>query len=130
MKTKLGVSAGTMGALLYFTALFGGYVPLFIAAGYVLIKEENAFVRKAAYKSIILLLIFSAVSTLLSSFNEILSIIGNLLDTFIKVPLNFDDILISIVSLVKTAVFAIFGIMALKKGEMKASPNDNAADKN
>lgn len=53
MKTKLGISAGMMGAILYFTALFGGYVPLFIAAGYVLIKEENTFVRKAAFKSTI-----------------------------------------------------------------------------
>ena len=43
MKTKLGISAGMMGAILYFTALFGGYVPLFIAAGYVLIKRRKYF---------------------------------------------------------------------------------------
>lgn len=129
MKTKLGISAGALGAVLYFTALFGGYVPLFIAVGYVLIKEENVFVRKTAFKSVVLLLTFSAVSTLLSSLNEILSIIGNLLDTFIEVPLNFDDILINIVSLVKTAVFVIFGIMAFKQEDKKNPPIDDAVDK-
>ena len=129
MKTKLGISAGMMGAILYFTALFGGYVPLFIAAGYVLIKEENTFVRKAAFKSIVLLLFFSAVSTLLSSFNEILSIIGNLFDTFIKVPLNFDDIFNSIISLIKTVVFVIFGIMAFKQEDIRIPPIDDAIDK-
>ena len=129
MKTKLGISAGMMGAILYFTALFGGYVPLFIAAGYVLIKEENTFVRKAAFKSTILLLFFSAVSTLLSSFNEILSIIGNLFDTFIKVPLNFDDIFNSINSLIKTVVFVIFGIMAFKQEDIRIPPIDDAIDK-
>ena len=129
MKTKLGISAGMMGAILYFTALFGGYVPLFIAAGYVLIKEENTFVRNAAFKSTILLLFFSAVSTLLSSFNEILSIIGNLFDTFIKVPLNFDDIFNSIISLIKTVVFVIFGIMAFKQEDIRIPPIDDAIDK-
>ena len=129
MKTKLGISAGMMGAILYFTALFGGYVPLFIAAGYVLIKEENTFVRKASFKSTILLLFFSAVSTLLSSFNEILSIIGNLFDTFIKVPLNFDDIFNSIISLIKTVVFVIFGIMAFKQEDIRIPPIDDAIDK-
>ena len=129
MKTKLGISAGMMGAILYFTALFGGYVPLFIAAGYVLIKEENTFVRTAAFKSTILLLFFSAVSTLLSSFNEILSIIGNLFDTFIKVPLNFDDIFNSIISLIKTVVFVIFGIMAFKQEDIRIPPIDDAIDK-
>ena len=129
MKTKLGISAGMMGAILYFTALLGGYVPLFIAAGYVLIKEENTFVRKAAFKSTVLLLFFSAVSTLLSSFNEILSIIGNLFDTFIKVPLNFDDIFNSIISLIKTVVFVIFGIMAFKLEDIRIPPIDDAIDK-
>ena len=129
MKTKLGISAGMMGAILYFTALFGGYVPLFIAAGYVLIKVENTFVRKAAFKSTVLLLFFSAVSTLLSSFNEILSIIGNLFDTFIKVPLNFDDIFNSIISLIKTVVFVIFGIMAFKQEDIRIPPIDDAIDK-
>lgn len=129
MKTKLGISAGMMGAILYFTALLGGYVPLFIAVGYVLIKEENTFVRKAAFKSTVLLLFFSAVSTLLSSFNEILSIIGNLFDTFIKVPLNFDDIFNSIISLIKTVVFVIFGIMAFKQEDIRIPPIDDAIDK-
>ena len=129
MKTKLGISAGMMGAILYFTALLGGYVPLFIAAGYVLIKEENTFVRKAAFKSTVCLVCFSAVSTLLSSFNEILSIIGNLFDTFIKVPLNFDDIFNSIISLIKTVVFVIFGIMAFKQEDIRIPPIDDAIDK-
>ena len=150
MKTKLGISAGMMGAILYFTALFGGYVPLFIAAGYVLIKEENTFVRKAAFKSTVLLLFFSAVSTLLSSFNEILSIIGNLFDTFIIVipaiitfihykvnkleisvisKTDSDDIFNSIISLIKTVVFVIFGIMAFKQEDIRIPPIDDAIDK-
>lgn len=130
MKTKLGISAKVMGAVLYFTALFGGYIPLFIAAGYVLIREENTFLRKRAYKSVALLLFFSALSTILSSLNEILSIIGNLFDTFIEVPLNFDDILISIISLIKTVVFVIFGIMAFKQEDIRIPPIDDAIDNN
>ena len=32
MKTKLGVNVGIFGALIYFAALFGGYVPLLLLA--------------------------------------------------------------------------------------------------
>ncbi|MDE6103181.1 MAG: hypothetical protein K2F60_01485, partial [Oscillospiraceae bacterium] len=128
--TKLGISANVMSAILYFTALFGGYVPLFIAAGYVLIREENTFLRKSAYKSVALLLFFSGLSMILSSLNEILSIFGNLFDTFIEVPLNFDDILISVILLIKTVVFVIFGIMAFKQEDIRIPPIDDAVDKN
>lgn len=72
---------------------------------------------------------FQQLSTLLSSFNEILSIIGNLFDTFIKVPLNFDDIFNSIISLIKTVVFVIFGIMAFKQEDIRIPPIDDAIDK-
>ncbi len=44
-KTKLGVSVALMGAALYFLGLFSGYVALIILAGYVLLMEENVWLK-------------------------------------------------------------------------------------
>ena len=104
-KTKLGLPVRVMAAVIFFASLFGGYVPLILTAGYVL--------RKSAFRAVFLMLLFSGIETVVGSVNEILSIIGNIYDTFIQIPINFDDILISAISIVKTAVFIILGIKAL-----------------
>ncbi|MGN1480653.1 hypothetical protein [Porcipelethomonas sp.] len=124
-KTKLGIPTGVMGAVIYFAALFGGYIPLFICAGYVLIKEENNWLRKNAFRAVFLMLLFSGMDMLVSSVNEILSIFGNIFDTYIEIPINFDDILLSVITLTKTAVFVIFGVMALSRKHVSA---DKAVD--
>lgn len=112
-KTKLGLPVRVMAAVIFFASLFGGYVPLILTAGYVLMREDNKWLRKSAFRAVFLMLLFSGIETVVGSVNEILSIIGNIYDTFIQIPINFDDILISAISIVKTAVFIILGIKAL-----------------
>ena len=46
-KTKLGLSVAIMSALVFLVAAFGGYTPLLLVAGYILIAEENARVEEA-----------------------------------------------------------------------------------
>lgn len=45
-KTKLGISVGLLGAMLFFSCYFGGYTIAIIIAGYVLLFEENAWLKK------------------------------------------------------------------------------------
>ena len=40
-KTKLGISVGMLGAVLYFMGIFSGYLLVAILAAYVLLYEEN-----------------------------------------------------------------------------------------
>ena len=51
-KTKIGISVGVMGAVMYFASLFGGYIPMLLLAGYIFLKEENIWLRKAAFKAV------------------------------------------------------------------------------
>ena len=46
-KTKIGISVGVMGAVMYFASLFGGYIPMLLLAGYIFLKEENIWLQKA-----------------------------------------------------------------------------------
>ncbi len=58
-KTKLGISVGLLGAAIYFTSLFSGYLVPVILTGYVLLFEENDWLRKNAVKAVSLMVFFS-----------------------------------------------------------------------
>ena len=51
-KTKLGITTGLLAALAYFTGCFSGYLLLFLVAGYVLLKEEDEWLRKNVVKAV------------------------------------------------------------------------------
>lgn len=40
-KTRLGISVGMLGAAIYLTGLFSGYLVAVLLTGYVLLFEEN-----------------------------------------------------------------------------------------
>lgn len=67
-KTKLGVTVGLLGAAVYFSALFASYIPVIMIAGYILLAEENEWLRKAVIKAVVLLMsieVFLAIVSLI-----------------------------------------------------------------
>ena len=57
-KTKLGVSVGLVGAFVCALAGFGGYVAAAIAVGYVLLFEQNEWLKKTAVKAAATLVVY------------------------------------------------------------------------
>lgn len=47
-KTRMGISVGLMGAATYLCGLFGGLMVTVVIAGYILLFEENAWLKRAA----------------------------------------------------------------------------------
>lgn len=60
---RLDVSPALLGAALYFSALFGGWLCTFALAALVLFCENDPFVRKAAVKAPAVMALFSLLST-------------------------------------------------------------------
>ena len=58
-KTKIGISAGCFGAVIYLAGVTGGLLLAVILIGYVLLVEENLWLRRCAVKAGALLFIFS-----------------------------------------------------------------------
>ena len=46
-KTTLGISVGLAGAAVYFCGL-AGVIPVLLAAGYILLREQHPWLRRAA----------------------------------------------------------------------------------
>ena len=52
-KTRLGISVGMLGAAVYLTGLFSGYLVAILMAGYVLLCEENGWLKRSVIKAVV-----------------------------------------------------------------------------
>lgn len=135
VKTKLGITIGLMGAALYAAALFGGYVPAILLAGYVLLMEENEWLKRTAVKAVALLAGFSF---LVYVINVIPDVVGwvlsfiNLFGTSLYLSeLNaIFSVLTSAVSIAKDLVFLFLIVKSLKLATVKVPVVDPLVDKN
>lgn len=135
VKTKLGITIGLMGAALYAVALFGGYVPAILLAGYVLLMEENEWLKRTAVKAVALLAGFSF---LVYVINVIPDVVGwvlsfiNLFGTSLYLSeLNaIFSVLTSAVSIAKDLVFLFLIVKSLKLATVKVPVVDPLVDKN
>lgn len=134
MKAKLGISVGLLGAATYLIALFGGYTPLLLLVGYILIVEENIWLKKAAIKSIALCMFFSLINSVIGLIPSLIYLIDDLLNIFdssFSIPVITSIIIFiqSAVSFVKTVLLLGLGITALNQGTIKFPFIDKLIDK-
>ena len=126
-KTKLGLSVTIMGALVYLVALFGGYTPLLLIAGYILIAEESIRLKKSAVTAILLAIAFSVLSFVIGLIPETLSILISFLEIFgvhdLYIPFinNVTNFLYATLSVLKEVAFVFMAGMALL-GKLFAPP--------
>ena len=121
MKSKLGISVGLLGAAVYLAALFGGYVPVIVLSGYILLFEDNEWLRKSAVKAVTLMMSIAFAITLINLIPDLLSWIASLVSIF-KGTFNY-GVVSSIVLLVtkafdivRTCLFLMLGAKALNQG--------------
>ncbi len=115
MKTKLGISVPLMGALLYLGGMVGGFVVLFLLAGYVLLRESDPWLRRSAVKAVLICVLFSALQAVINWIPSLLYML-DLLDVSISYTLqNFFSVVKMAVSLVESIVLFLLAIFALKQ---------------
>lgn len=121
-KTKLGLSVAIMSAIVYLTALFGGYTPLLLVAGYILIVEESIQLKKTAVTAFLILIAFSVVNFIIGLVPDIFSILVSFLDIFgnhdLYVPFfsKVSNFLYAVLVFVKEVSFIFLaGLAFLKK---------------
>lgn len=120
-KTRLGITVGAMGAVIYFAGLFGGYLVTVLLAGYILLFEENAWLRRSAVKAVTVLVSFSLLSALINLIPDAISFINNIVyifnGSFSIVFLNkIVAAITSGISLIETILLIGLGLKALSQG--------------
>jgi len=128
-KTKLGISVGLLGAALYFVGLMN-IIPLIIMTGYVLLFEENEWLKKTAVKAVGVAIFFTILNSIVglvsnsSFFLEDLVLLFN--GTIDLMWLNrILSISRTVISFVQTLFLLLLGFKAFKQGNVKLGLVDN-----
>ena len=133
-KTKLGISVGLVGAILYCLGLFGGALVTIAAFAYVLIFEESEWLKKTAVKVVVLMFFFPVVQHAIGLIPDLMRIVFDILNMFkvyvnIEIVYSIENLLYNVVVIAKYIVFAVFGVMALSQKSVKIPLLDNFLDK-
>ena len=123
-KTKLGISVGMLGALLFFMCLFGGYLISVILAGYILLFEENAWLRKSAVKGVAVTICFSILFVAIQLIPDAFGLIGDICRVFngsfyLPVLNNIVAVIRDILDLAEKLLFLLLGVKAFSQGTVK-----------
>lgn len=120
-KTKLGITVGAFGAITFFAGFFSGYLVAIILAGYVLMFEENAWLKRSVVKAIVLLAFFSVTVAIINIIPDVIGFIGNIVSVFnghfaiLKVN-QIVTVLVSGLNIIEKILFLGLGIKALNQG--------------
>ena len=133
-KIKLGVSAGLTGAILYFLGAIS-IIRAVILAGYILLKEENDWLKYQAVKMVMIVVIFGAINIGLNCIDDIFAIFNQVIGIFAKnvhiaVPLGLTGILSTVCSLLRNIVLIWSGINALNFKTVYVASIDELVSKN
>ncbi len=133
-KTKLGISAALLGAVVCFSGLFSGYLLVFLLTAYILLMEENVWLKKTAVKTVAVLMVFSLLSAVLGLIPDLISVISSIFNIFngsfsIRILSSIISAARSILGFLETLLLLGLGFKALNQGTIKIPMIDKLVDK-
>ena len=134
-KTNLGVTVGLMAAAIYLLAIAGGYIPLLLIGGYVVLVEKDAWLKRVVIKALALMLLFSVILTVIGLIPDVLSWISGLASVFDGVftygkASAVVGVISGLIDIVRTVLFLVLGLNALKMKDVSIGLIDNMINRN
>lgn len=120
-KTRLGVTVGALGALVFFVSFFSGYLAAVILVGYILLLEENAWLRRSAVKAMVLMVLFSVASAVIGLIPDAISFIGSItaiinINFSIAILSKIITVITSALKIIEKLLFLGLGLQAMSQG--------------
>lgn len=133
-KTRLGISVGLLGAAVFFSCFFGGYTISIILAGYILLVEENAWLKKNAVKAVALMFGFSVLSAVINLIPNAINFIDDIFNIFggnfyINFISNIINLIESALGIIEKVLFIVLGLKAFNQGTIKIPVIDSLVNK-
>ena len=133
-KSKLGISVALLSAICWLLGYYGGYTVAVLAVGYVLVREENEWLKKSVLKLLVLMLAFSLANTVLYLLPTVMNLLYSFLEIFkVSFYLSFIDRILNffsnILSFVKMVLFMAVAFLPLLGKEVKLPLVDDLLDK-
>lgn len=133
LKTKLGISIALVGAAMYFLGAIS-FIPAVLLAGYVLIAEQNEWVKRQAAKMIGIVVMFGLVNIAVGWIDDFVSVLNIIVrwfnqDVYLSVPANLTSLFRFIISVIEEVLLLIMGFKALGMKNVKIVLVDKLLDK-
>ena len=133
-KTKLGISVELLGVIVFAAALFGGYFPLLLAAGYILLREENEWLRKSAVQAVTTSIVFSFLIYTVGLIPDALDWFGSLINIFgtsfyFSVVNGIINAVTSALSIIREVLFLLMILKAFKQESIQVPVVDKIIEK-
>lgn len=133
-KTKLGISVGMLGAVLYFMGIFSGYLLVAILAAYVLLYEENGWLKQSAVRAVAILVIFSFGITVVKLIPDAMDFVDDIVTIFgghfrIVMISNIASVIVSALNLIEKLLLLCLGVKALRQESISVPIIDTLLDK-
>ena len=112
-----------------------GIIPLLLVAGYILLLEQNEWLKRCAVKAAVIYVLFALVPALVGvigdAFGFINVIIGWFPGTFrLSFPGDIDNLINIAAEILRAILLLVLGFTALSQGSVKAGKIDNIVNKN
>ena len=129
-KTKLGISIGFMGAILCCAGMFMGYTATLLLAGYIILMEDDVWLKATAVKVVSIMTVFSLIIATLSIIPDAIGLLNYFVALFggsfsVLFLTNLTYFLQQMVSLAETVVFLMLALKALKMDMINVPVVDN-----
>lgn len=133
-KTRLGVGVGLVAAAMYFIGLFGGYLAAIVLAGYVLLFEEDEWLKKTVVKVVALMVLFSILTGIINLIPDVMDCLSNFIKGFygflvIGVLSRTTTLAVIILDVIRTLLFIVLGFKALRQKTITIPLVDKLVDK-
>lgn len=133
-KARLGVGVGLIGAAMYFMGFFSGYLVAVIITGYVLLMEQDEWLKKTVVKALSLMILFSLCSAIVNLIPNVIACFNSLVSGFsgylvISVFSRMASFVVSALDILEKVLFIILGILALNQKTIAIPFIDKMIDK-
>lgn len=133
-KTRLGISVGLLGAALFLSCYLGNYTVAIILAGYILLFEENAWLKRATVKGVSLMFGFVVLSAVISLIPNAITLIDSILNVFggnfyLTFVSDIINVISNVLGITKTLLFIALAIKAFNQGTVKIPVIDSLINK-
>jgi uncharacterized membrane protein len=133
-KSKLGISLGLFGFILYMVGMFSGFLATLALAVFILCFEEDRWIRRTAVKAVMVLITFSLLGYLIGIIPSILSLVDNTLYIFEEsfdyhIVSKITSLLQSIVGFTENVILVILALLSLKQMSIKIPVVDDMINK-
>ena len=127
--TRIGVPAKLLAGFAYLAAFFSGYVAFFLIGGYILLREQNDWLRFHAIKAGVLMACFSVLSALIAVIPSLFSWIGSIVALFggyFHPDFIYDaqNLLSNTLTVLERVAFLVLAFFAFRGGDLPLGPLD------